>query len=251
MHMDAEKVRNYFERLNVVCDYARAVEGVGLWESEKKIFCGRIGRDSEILELGCGAGRIAHGLFRLGYKRITATDFSSNMIDVARAVARELGDSVDYRVEDARSLSFPDGSFDAAIFGFNGLMQIPGRSQRRRAMSEAHRVLRGGGVFIFTTHDRDLPSNCAYWERERALWERGGRNPDLDEFGDRVYGDGSGGNIYIHSPVLSDVEADLRAAGFCVCFRARRSEIAAEPARVREFSDDCVFWVAEKPMIIS
>ncbi len=243
--MDAGHVKKYFEKLDVVCEYARAVESVGLWESEKLVFGRLLRPDMDILELGCGAGRIAHGLYSAGFKKITATDFSENMIDVAKAIALEHGDGIRYMVEDARQLSFNDASFDAAIFGFNGLMQIPGRAERRRAMCEAFRVLRPGGVFIFTTHDRDTPANADFWKSEKSAWDSGQRG-GLDEFGDRMYYDGSGGYIYIHSPVLAEVESDLCSAGFANVRRALRSEIAAEPSNVAEFSDECVFWFADK-----
>jgi SAM-dependent methyltransferase len=47
-------------------------------------------------------------------------------------------------------LPFPDGAFDAVVCQF-GVMFFPDRA---RAFSEAHRVLRPGGVLIFNVWDR-------------------------------------------------------------------------------------------------
>lgn len=88
--MDPLNVKGYFEKAQVVCDYARAVEEVGLWNSEKIVFGQCFSPDMRILELGCGAGRIAHGLCGLGFKNVTATDFSESMIESARAIRRQI-----------------------------------------------------------------------------------------------------------------------------------------------------------------
>lgn len=244
--MESENVKKYFEKLDVVCDYARAVEKVGLWESEKIVFAKNLKKRDEILELGCGAGRIAHGLNSLGFEKITATDFSENMVDVAKAIAEKYGDKIIYRVEDARALTFADASFDAAIFGFNGLMQIPQRQNRRKALNEIHRVLRPNAILIFTTHDRDAPAHSDFWKDEQARWQNGSKPDGLDEFGDKFYFDGECGNIFIHSPVFSEVEEDLSFSNFQILARQRRSEIAVEPENVVEFSDECVFWIVKK-----
>ena len=65
--MESELVKNYFEDMRVVCDYARAVREVGLWESERIVVERFVSKDAKILELGCGAGRIAIGLGKIGY----------------------------------------------------------------------------------------------------------------------------------------------------------------------------------------
>ena len=47
-------------------------------------------------------------------------------------------------------LPFPDGTFDAVVCQF-GVMFFPDKS---KAYSEARRVLRHGGVFVFNVWDR-------------------------------------------------------------------------------------------------
>ena len=46
----------------MVEDYARAVDEVGLWNSERAMVSKYFNPDDAILELGCGAGRISINL---------------------------------------------------------------------------------------------------------------------------------------------------------------------------------------------
>jgi SAM-dependent methyltransferase len=58
--------------------------------------------------------------------------------------------AVEWRQADAMQLPFPDGAFDAVVCQF-GVMFLPDKS---KAFSQARRVLRPGGVFIFNVWDR-------------------------------------------------------------------------------------------------
>lgn len=243
--MDAKVVRDYFENPRVVRDYAAAAENVGLWASEKTVIEKFVPKSAAVLELGCGAGRIARGLGALGYENIVATDFSSAMVESARALAQKYGDKTVCKVCDATHICFAPRSFDAVIFGFNGLMQIPKSKNRQKALAEIFRVLKPDGVFIFTTHERDVGRNQAYWESERRRWAHNCQDPVLDDFGDVFYG-GDHGNVYIHSPSDAEISDMLNKVGFSVVFKSFRSEICRETPAVEDFSDDCVFRVVKK-----
>jgi len=80
--------------------------------------------------------------------RIVATDLNPGML----AVARNLGTAreVEWQRADAADLPFPDASFDAVVCQF-GVMFFPDRIQ---AFSEARRVLKPWGSFLFSTWDR-------------------------------------------------------------------------------------------------
>ena len=243
--MNSDRVKAYFSLPEVVFDYARAVSDVGLWASERIVFEKFFAKGGALLELGCGAGRIALNLEKLGYSNITATDLSPDMIDIAKNIAQDFNSKVRFLVQDARSLDFADESFDGAIFGFNGLMQIPRRQMRLRAMREIWRVLKKGARFAFTTHDRGAPKNAHYWSAEQKLWESGSQNPELEEFGDIRYRD-ERGELFIHSPSRGEVRGDIAEAGFVKIFEEKRGCIAVESKSVSDFSDECVFWVCEK-----
>ncbi|KAF0095414.1 MAG: type 11 methyltransferase [Puniceicoccaceae bacterium 5H] len=244
--MPNQYIREYFSNKDVVDHYARATANIGLWVSEEKVFTHVFDKNDRILEIGCGTGRISIGLYELGYDYMIGTDLSRDMIKRAQRINTVLGYNIPFQVMDARKLKFDHGFFDGAIFGFNGLMQIPGREKRREALAEIRRVLRPGGLFVFTTHDRYNSQFKRFWKDEEDRWEKHQQNRELLEFGDRIEHDGMG-MLYVHVPTTEEVREDLKATGWKIDSDAPRSSIAMEPAQVREFSDECRFWIARNP----
>lgn len=265
--IDGETVRADFNAIEAVIHYARAAHFLGLWESERVLVKRYLpDRAAPILEAGCGAGRATVGLWHLGYRQLTAFDFAEEMIDQAENLADEQGiDGIRFFVADATNLSgrsllednrrqdiackqapATEGGFAAALFLFNGLMQIPGRERRRQAMRELRRVCRPGAYFIFTSHDRDAdPVERAAWTREAEVWARGEQNPRLLEFGDRYFAH-EHGQTFMHLPVRGEILEDLAATGWTHVADHLRDELARERRAVREFSDNCRFWVARR-----
>jgi ubiquinone/menaquinone biosynthesis C-methylase UbiE len=244
--IESRQVRSYYRDPNIVRHYLDATNRVGLWDSEKQVFGRLFAREDSLLELGCGAGRIAIGLYELGYRNLLATDFSPEMVHEGHNASECLGYDIPFRVADATKLTFSPESFQGVIFGFNGLMQIPGRERRRTAMREVYRVLQNHGVFVFTTHDRNVQRSSGYWKKEAELWRKGGQDPRLVEFGD-VLDDCTDPPLFIHIPDSQEVRDDLKSVGFKVEQDFLRSSVANESLRVREFSDECRFWIARKP----
>jgi SAM-dependent methyltransferase len=250
-----ETVRADFNDPLAVVHYARAAHQLGLWESER-ILIERCwpARAARLLEAGCGAGRATLGLWQLGYRQLTAFDFAEELLDQARSLAAERGaEAISFLQADATDLekchvlrdTLP-GAFDGALFLFNGLMQIPGRANRRAALGGLQRRCRPGAPLLFTTHDRDAsPTERALWRLEAGRWERGEQDPRLPEFGDRYFTDETGGT-FMHLPDRAEILADLAATGWAPVFDAMRRELAAESAAVRDFSDECRFWVARR-----
>lgn len=244
--MNPDDVRKYFEIPEVADEYAFAVDRVGLWNSEKIIIEKYLPKTAQILELGCGAARVGINLALLGYKNLSASDFSSKMVECAKAIADFKHVNLPLSVEDATDLSQrKSGFYDGVLFCFNGFMQIPLQSRRLLCAKEIFRVLKKGGYFIFTTHSRSAKRNEKYWENEKKLWQNANNNPKLDEYGDICYRSDYG-ELFIHSPIEDEVRNTLKDAGFGEVFSDWRSNIANENAAVREFSDDCRFWVFKK-----
>ncbi|MDP0498580.1 MAG: class I SAM-dependent methyltransferase [Verrucomicrobiota bacterium JB022] len=244
--MPKQHIREYFSNKEVVDHYARATANVGLWVSEEKIFTHIFEKTDRVLELGCGTGRISVGLYELGYDFMIGIDLSREMVKRAQRIATVLGYNIPFHTMDACKLKFDDGFFDGAIFGFNGLMQIPGRDKRRQALAEIRRVIKPGGVFVFTTHDRYSSQFKKFWKEEQTRWDKNQQNRELMEFGDRLEHDGYG-MLFVHVPTPEEVREDLKATGWKVDSDALRSTIALEPGHVREFSDECRFWIARNP----
>ncbi|MEI6861939.1 MAG: class I SAM-dependent methyltransferase [Verrucomicrobiota bacterium] len=249
-----------------VVHYARAAHFLGLWASER-ILIGRFFPDhaAPLLEAGCGAGRVTLGLWELGYRDLTAFDFAAEPLAQARHLATERGAAaIRFLQADATQLSrgavnltaseppergqvdraTPGPGYSGALFLFNGLMQIPGRDGRRAALRGLRAVCAPGAPLLFTTHDREhSPAERALWRLEALRWERGEQDERLVEFGDRYFED-EAGRTFMHLPDRAETLADLAATGWVHELDSLRREVANESRAVREFSDECRFWLA-------
>ena len=105
---------------------------------------------NRVLEIAAGTGVVTRHLASVLPERVSivATDLNQAMLDQACAVGTRR--PVEWRQADAMKLPFADGTFDAVVCQF-GVMFFPEKS---KAFSEARRVLRPGGVFIFNVWDR-------------------------------------------------------------------------------------------------
>ena len=107
-------------------------------------------RVERLLEIAAGTGVVTRALAAVLDRSasIVATDLNQAMLDVAASV--EMTRAVVWRQADAMALPFKDGEFDTVVCQF-GAMFFPDRS---KAFGEARRVLRPGGLFIFSVWDR-------------------------------------------------------------------------------------------------
>ncbi len=118
------------------------------------------------LEIGCGTGFFTLNLQQAGVMRAAAvTDISPGMVEVAKRNARGLGFEVDGRVADAERIPYDDEEFDLVI-GHAVLHHIP---DVERALSEALRVLKPGGRFVFCGEPTDRGDYIAR-SLSRATW---------------------------------------------------------------------------------
>ena len=250
--ISSRQVRADFNDLRAVVHYTKAAHRLGLWHSEQAVFAMHLPPPpARVLEAGCGAGRVTLGLWDLGYRRLHAFDFAHELVAQAEALFLERGarDDITLFQADARRVAschiIGDTLFDAVLFMFNGLMQIPGRRHRRQALRQLRRRCRTGGTLIFTTHDREHSAQeRASWRREAEKWATGRQDPRLVEFGDRYFEDDLG-RTFMHLPDRAEILADLAATGWTHTWDALRREIARESRAVRDFSDECRFWVAQ------
>lgn len=106
-------------------------------------------RPSSVLEIAAGTGVVTRHLANTlaSEVRIVATDLNQAMIDRATVVGTSR--PVEWRQADAMQLPFSDESFDVVACQF-GAMFFP---DKPKAFSEAKRVLRAGGTFIFNVWD--------------------------------------------------------------------------------------------------
>ena len=246
-------VRGDFNAPESVRHYARAVERVGLWNSER-ILIARHFTDlgAPLLEAGCGTGRVALALAAAGYADVTGFDFAHELLAPARAFAAARGlRGVTFLQADATNLAACPAllgrRFAGLLFPFNGLMQIPGREGRRAALRGLREVAAPGAPFLFTTHDReDEPGERRHWARQADLWARGKQDRSLLEFGDRYFTDDDGYRVFMHLPDRGEVLADLAATGWSHQWDEMRRRISVETKAVRDFSDECRFWLVRR-----
>ncbi len=122
-------------------------------------------RDMDVLELGCGAGRISRHLAE-HVRTLMCTDVSRRMVSEAR---QNLAAHPNVRVEVSNGFSlagFADRSFDlvlaAGVFGYLDPAQLLG------LFDEIHRVLRDDGTLMFSIELIDDPLGAdAALERAR------------------------------------------------------------------------------------
>ena len=101
-----------------------------------------------LLELACGTGNHAFALEALGYQ-ILATDYSPDLLAVARRKAVQRGSAIDFRLADMRSLDLAERPFDAAYCLFDSIGYVQTNDAIHKVFSGVRRHLRPKGLFIF------------------------------------------------------------------------------------------------------
>lgn len=248
---DMEKIQEAFviaQYQSGIENYAAFTREVGLWDSEKYVFQKYLETADRILDLGCGTGRTTFSLFELGYTDIIGVDLTPEMIQAAEEIKAERNSPIPFQVGNAKALAFISQLFDVVIFSFNGLMSIPNGQERFRALQEIHRVLKPGGLFLFTTHDREQDENYfAFWREEKERWEKGEQKPELYEFGDVIATSKNEERpIFIHIPNQKEVQDFLKRGGFSILETFYRNEKFEESQQVKLKSGECRFWAARK-----
>jgi ubiquinone/menaquinone biosynthesis C-methylase UbiE len=120
-----------------------------LTPSERLLFRTYLTPGMKILDLGVGGGRTTSYLSKIA-SRYVGVDYSEAMLGACRSRFPHL----EFLLADASDLSiFPDASFDAIVFSFNGLDYVVPDANRLRCLDECRRVLRPQGTLIFSSHN--------------------------------------------------------------------------------------------------
>lgn len=119
----------------------------------------------EVLELGCGYGRIMRRLARVA-RRVVGVDTAPESLDLGRGLSQRDG-GCEFLCMDATDLRFPDCSFDAVLCLQNGICAFA--VDKVRLLEEALRVTRPGGIVLLSSYsDRFWSDRLAWFEAQAA-----------------------------------------------------------------------------------
>jgi SAM-dependent methyltransferase len=175
-----------------------AYMGPMLFEPFAREVAGRFkGFAGAILETAAGTGRLTRALAEVApAARITATDLNPPMLQ--RAAALVDAPNVTWQAADAQALPFADDAFDAVVCQF-GVMFLP---DRVGGYFEARRVLKTGGLFVFSVWDRLEANDLSHVAQEAIAALYPDNPPNFFERVPFAYND------------PDRIRADLAAAGF-------------------------------------
>ncbi|MDA8379329.1 MAG: class I SAM-dependent methyltransferase [Actinomycetota bacterium] len=129
----------------------------------------------QLLELGAGQGRDTLFFARQGFE-IVALDYVEDALDAiaAKATAAGTGDTVGVALHDVREpLPFADGAFDANYSHMLFCMALT-TAQLEQLAAELHRVLRPGGLVVYTVRHTGDAHYGTGTPRGDDMYERGG-----------------------------------------------------------------------------
>jgi SAM-dependent methyltransferase len=110
-------------------------------------------RDQPLLDVGVGGGRTVPLLTQIS-SNYTGVDYTLELVTICRR--NHPGVRVEHM--DARDMSaFDDNTFSLVMFSFNGIDAVDYEG-RRKILREVARVLKPGGLALFSTHNLHGPS---------------------------------------------------------------------------------------------
>jgi ubiquinone/menaquinone biosynthesis C-methylase UbiE len=137
---------------------SRSSEEAGLGEMRQGLLAEAAGR---VLEIGAGTGvNLPH--YGPGVESLVLTDPEPPMLRRLQRMANGQRPDAQVSQAPAEDLPFEDDSFDTVV----STLVLCGVEDQSRALSEARRVLRPGGHFLFIEHVRaDDPSLARFQDR--------------------------------------------------------------------------------------
>jgi ubiquinone/menaquinone biosynthesis C-methylase UbiE len=112
------------------------------WARRVKMLSCHLKPGMTVLELGCGTGSFTRELARSGAD-VVAIDVSLELLEIAKA--NSSAPNVQYQIQNAYALSYPDAIFDSVV-GSSVLHHL----EIEDALREIYRVLKPGGAIYFT-----------------------------------------------------------------------------------------------------
>jgi ubiquinone/menaquinone biosynthesis C-methylase UbiE len=128
--------------------FERWARAENLIEPERFLIERYLHPDGRTLEAGAGGGRILRALAGMGFRSLAGFDSVATLIEQARL--KDSAGQLAFSVQDARCTSYSDGEFDQIIYLQQVLCFISDQAGRRKAVTEAFRVLKPRGSALFS-----------------------------------------------------------------------------------------------------
>jgi SAM-dependent methyltransferase len=134
--------------------FARSEGWTDAGEQAAVEYLARMHPHGKALDIGVGAGRTVPIMADLTEDYL-AIDFNESMVAACRAKYPQ----VPVEHGDARDLTrFEDDTFSIVAFSWNGIDAVD-HADRQIILGEVHRVLKPGGIFFFSTHNKAGPTH--------------------------------------------------------------------------------------------
>ncbi|HUF10126.1 MAG TPA: class I SAM-dependent methyltransferase [Rhodothermales bacterium] len=147
------------------------------WAAYLVSLCRRFGKPPRrTLELGCGTGNLTFPLSSELGGSYLATDYSDEMLEVARKKPESVGKNVQFETADFRCLQM-NGVFDLIVLAYDGVNYLVEQEEVIRLLEGVAWRLDRGGIFLFDqTTPANSINNLAYfddrWESDDASYVR-------------------------------------------------------------------------------
>ena len=147
-----EDINNKFSEESVVNEMNNRVK-LGLWEYEKKIIKNHFPKDGDILNIGCGCGREAIAIAKLGY-RVFATDITKKQLIMAEENAQNENVEISFSETNGIVIPFNKKKFDVIILWTQVLGNIEEELDRIKLLCECSSRLNENGIITSTVHEK-------------------------------------------------------------------------------------------------
>lgn len=129
------------------------------------------GQDIQILDIGCGSGRVIEHLIKRGIPagNLTGLDPSINMLDIA---AQNLPQDISLVMNKAAKMPFADESFHLVIATM--VLHAMDDQEASATMGRVSEVLKPGGEFFFIDNDPTAEAEengLNHWVTKRSPWD--------------------------------------------------------------------------------
>lgn len=242
MKIDLNATKRDFNSDIVCSEYFKLSKKMVLFDGEEFLINKYFDKNSSILDIGCGAGRLCFALKNLGYKRITGIDFSSKMIKYAKKLNREKKGNIKFKLKNIVNFKTKI-KYDNAFFSYNGLMTIPKIDNRINALKNIYNILNNNGLLIFSTHIKELMNIDNFWEKESKNWEINKQNPELNELGDIKYPDKF--SLFLHIPSEEEIKYMINQTNFKLVASYEKNALTSINNK-NEKTSNCKYYVLQR-----